>query len=669
MTFPPNRAAAALVLIVTFAVFAPSLGHEFLNWDDDHLVVENAGIRQLNPEGVTVLFTSYCVGNYTPLERLSLALDFRLWGMEPWGFHFTNNLLHALNTALFFILALRIFTCAFGTERSPAAIRWSAAIAALAFALHPLRVESVVWISERRDVLALFFLLLCVLCHWESVVSDNPGKRSLCRMGAWMLFLASLLSKASGVTLPVVLLLLDFYPLSRFGFSSMKGGRGENEPSAPRGVTRPTFGLFCCVREKIPFFVLSLIFGLIAIRGQTGRGTMLSLDVYPWASRLANSFAAVVFYVEKWILPFHLDPIYPPAPHNASLVAWPWIGCAAWVVLVTWFVTWRARKHPAPAVAWWSYLVMILPFTGVLQAGTQGAADRYTLLATIPFALVLGAAVRNAGQVTPPGASTVEPDDTSKPGKPASNTAPTPRGVTWPATIPPAPAVFILLLVWTGLTFQQMSYWKDSLTFWECVLTHNPHGFNPLNSNGAALMADGRPCQARVMFREVTRWNPRWSVGWQNLGMADARTRREDQAVAMFEKALALDVGMGAICGDAHFALADIAMKRQRFDAARRHLFMAVQDGYTAERLRNLGLALEGTGQTRLALKYVARAAQQGDVMAFVMGVGILERHGRYAEALSWLEHGYGQTRDRQLLDPQPAMRRKIGEAERKLRP
>ncbi len=595
----PNRAASVLVFAITFLVFSPALNYEFLNWDDDHLIQQNPQIQRLDAEGVVSMFTSYCVGNYTPLERLSCAVDWRVWGMNPWGFHFTNILLHSLNAVLVYFLALRIFLRAFEIPSSTS-IRWAAACAALAFALHPLRVESVVWISERRDVLSLFFLLLCALCHWTSVTSSDSARQSLCRMGAWLLFMASLLSKASGVTLPMVLLALDFYPLRRFTLSR----------DGLRDAMR-------CAWEKAPFFFLSIVFGLLAIQGQVGRGTMAGLDAYPWPSRVANTFSSLVFYIGKWLLPFHLSPIYPEASHHVSLVELLPLLCTLWVVLVTSCVVLFARRRPALLAVWWCYGVMILPFTGLLQAGAQGAADRYTCMAMIPFAILLGAGLVWACR----------------------------RGIR--SRVACGALMAAMLGGWIVRTEQQMCVWKDSPTFWEFVLRENPYGFNPLNGYGLYLMSHEKYHMASVMLRDLTRSRPAWELGWHNYGMVQGLLGRDDQAIAALHEALARRPWFG----ESHFALANVLMRKSSYAAAQHHYFMAMQDGMSADRYINLAIALQGTNQGAMAIKYLQKAADLGDPAAFHVWVGVLDSQARTADALEVLHRGYRRTRDPALKE------------------
>jgi protein O-mannosyl-transferase len=593
------------VFVITFLIFSPALDYSFLNWDDDALVRENPYIRNLSLEGIVVLFSSYCGSNYTPFERVSYALDYKVWGMNPWGFHFTNILLHSLNACGVFILSLKVFSLSFPSEGQSYARKCAfAALGAFIFALHPLRLESVVWISERRDVLSLFFLLPCVVCYLEyAKTAAHTRKGEFLYWIAFLLFVSSLLSKASGVTLPMVLLLLDFFPLKRFDFS------WPRFPSMLR-----------CILEKIPFLVVSLIIGLVAISGQHMGGAMPSDVVYPWSARIANSFLAIVFYVQKWLIPYPLSPLYETASHHASILDLKVLGCFLWICLMTIYSFRMIRKRPGLIVAWFTFLVIILPFTGLLQAGRQSATDRYTYVSMISFAMILSAwlyAVFTSDRKT------------------------------LQKVLGGGVALWIGSLVLIHIN--QIPVWENSISLWEKVLEEIPHEQIPLNNLSCALVAEKKYHLAVVMSRAATQKAPRWDDAWYNYGVALSRCGYRDRSIVAFREAVRINPGFGG----AHFALANLLFLKGDYRDARPHYFQAVQEERKPEYLVNLGIALNQTGTPSLAIKYLSWAAFQNDATAFIAWARILASRSELEQARGLLSVAYRRIPDERILELQ----------------
>jgi len=656
-----------LVFAVTFALFSPGLSHDFLNWDDTGLVVNAREIQSLKMDAIVRMFSSYCASNYTPLERLSYAIDYQLWGMEASGFCLTNILLHSINTFLLFLLAFQIFSRAFADPHSRIAshctgntrLCLAAGCAALAFGIHPLRVESVTWIAERRDVLSLFWCLLCVLFYlkWVEAPTGSSG-RSWLGLTTWIFFACSLLSKAVGVTLPLVLLLLDFYPLRRFAFSrgslarifhhSQKmisrcwmgirgrgaiycarvggGGRNELRPYEKiYEICRPG-PLGRCILEKIPYVALSLAAGWVAILGQSHRGAVISMDAYPWSARIPNAFVAIAFYAHKWVFPFPLHPIYSKAPRDTSFFEPDVLLSMMLMVLISAWSISSIRRRPGLVVAWWSYVIMIMPFTGLLQVGNPFAADRYTYFSMIPFAILMGSGLCHL----PGHASSVA-------GMAIPKMA---RGLI-------IGVVSIALGGWGVLTVRQIDIWRDSLVFWPYVQQEVPNEFNPLNNYSTTLIKHGDYFLAYVMLRETTRLRPRWDVGWYNYGIASTLTGREEQAIRAFRQNLRLNPW----AGDAHLALGNLLFIKHEIMEARRHYFASLQDQMTADCLTHLAMALYETRQPELAIKYLSWAAMERHPRAYLVWARILMSQSQTTEAISILRLGYDMTHDPEIRD------------------
>jgi len=417
-----------LALIVLVAVaFAPMLANGLV-WDDLPNLVQNTAYRELSSASLRWMFTTGFGGHYQPLSWLSLALDNRFWGQDAtFGFHLTNLCLHIVNALMVYVLAKLLLGRAFGETSSPR-LTVAALVAALAFAVHPLRVESVAWATERRDVLSLCFLLLTVVAYVKGTSATRANRRLSLLALAWCTYVCSLLSKATGMTLPVVLLLLDVYPLRRIG---------------PRGTTRWRTVLL----EKLVFAVPAVAAAMLAVWAQSQAGALWTFKLHPLSLRISEAFYGLMFYPLETLWPAHLIPLYEQRPD-----ATPWdignILGAVFVVAAT-FGTWRVRrKLPALPTAWLCYVIIVAPMLGLAQSGQQVVAERYSYVACLPFALLIGAAVGWFWR-TPGGQSSRKKISTLLVACP-------------------------LCLAMVMATRAQTRIWKDPLTLWTTTLRRAP---------------------------------------------------------------------------------------------------------------------------------------------------------------------------------------------------
>src|SRR2546428_992711 len=286
----------ALIALVTFAAFLPVLQNQFVNWDDQKNFLDNPHYRGLGWAHLRWMWTTH-MGHYIPLTWMTLGLDYLLWGMNPFGYHLTSLLLHAANAVVFFFVVRRILTLALPSpsERGDA-LAVSAGVAALVFAIHPLRVESVAWATERRDVLSGLFYLLTILLYLRASERGERGRGWY--WGTVGLFSCALLSKAIAVSVPVVLLILDVYPLRRLG-----GSTGWWSAPARRVYV-----------EKIPFVLLAAAASAIALMAQLSHDTMVSVVQLSALGRLAVSVYGLSFYLWKTVAPVNLSPLYELPP-------------------------------------------------------------------------------------------------------------------------------------------------------------------------------------------------------------------------------------------------------------------------------------------------------------------------------------------------------------------
>jgi len=426
-----TAAAAALAALATLLVFLPSLSGGWLNWDDALMVSRNPHIRGFGWDNLRWAFVSSPTGAYQPLAYLSWMLDYSLWGLDPRGYHLVNVLLHSLNASLVFLLARRLL------RGEDAAAAWAAAFAALLFALHPLRVESVAWIAERRDTLSGALWLGAILAYLRP-------KRS--PAAVYGLYLAACLAKGIAVTLPLVLLILDAWPLRRPIRES--------------------------VVEKLPMLAAGGALGALAMALQAGERATWSWGAHGLAARLAQSAYALAFYPFKTVWPSGLSPFYEMRPPLDPLEP-RFIGAAVLVVLAA-AALWRGRSgRPALAAAAGAYAVIVLPVSGLLQAGEQLVADRYSYLATIPFALLGGAALR----------------------------------ITYKRPAARAAAALIVLLLPAAAVVQQ-KYWRSSEALWRRALAMDPASPVALVNLGTGLAGSGRVREAADAFARAIASDP-----------------------------------------------------------------------------------------------------------------------------------------------------------------
>src|ERR671923_1602028 len=310
-----------VVALITGITFLPILWNQFVDWDDYDNLLNNPNYRGLGWSQIRWMFTTFHMGHYQPLSWVTLAVDYLLWGLNPVGYHLTNLVIHAANASFFYFISRQLLARALpvAADESSWRLSLSAASAALLFAIHPLRVESVAWATERRDVLAGFFFLWTIYCYLRAASSPQVHSHRRWLTAAVFIYGLSLLSKATGMTLPLALLVLDFYPLHR-----LQGGPANWLKSPLRNL----------LLEKLPFFVLALVFALSALFAQRSIGALKPLQDYDVASRMGQAFYGLSFYLWKTLVPTRLSPLCE-LPFDPQ----PWlpifISCAVITVLIT----------------------------------------------------------------------------------------------------------------------------------------------------------------------------------------------------------------------------------------------------------------------------------------------------------------------------------------------
>ncbi|TMB73939.1 MAG: tetratricopeptide repeat protein [Deltaproteobacteria bacterium] len=595
---------ALFVAIVTLAVFFPATRNEFVAWDDYELLVNNPRYRGLGWEQLRWMFSTFYMGHYQPLSWVTFGLDYLLWGMDPFGYHLTSVLLHTANAVLFFFVALRLLSLTIPPGLRDLALKAAAASAALFFAIHPLRVESVAWVTERRDVLSGLFFLATILSYLHATTVSHASsfrRRWLCV--ALIFYSLSLLSKATGVTLPVVLLVLDVYPLRRLRYVP---GTWWFGPSA-----RPIWW------EKVPFLVLAAAAAVIAPLAQHDAGAMASLRRHGLLPRLAQSSYGVVFYLWKTIWPTDLSGLYE-LPPNLNVLAWPFLLTGAVVVGITIGLFMLRHSWPAGLASWICYVIIVAPVLGIIQSGWQMVADRYSYLSCLAWAVLAGGGLYNWRE------RSIDPRRDG-------------RKFFFFAT--GAAAVIIMTL--GILTWKQVKVWHDTDLLWNHILAITDKStFKSGNVHHlvARSMVDrGDWDRAVEHFRKSIEIEPNLAPFYSDLGNALARQGRWDEAVENFQKALALNPNLSV----AHFNLGNALALQGRFGEAAAHLqdALRIKPDYT-QAYNNLGRVLAAQGQLDRAIDLFRRAVQiQPDFAEAHQSLAMaLEEKGRKEEAVQELQ-------------------------------
>src|SRR3989454_404925 len=530
--------------------------------------------------------------HYIPLTWMTFGLDYLLWGMNPVGYHLTSLLLHAANAVVFFFLVRRLLTLALPSppERGHA-VPVAAGFAALVFAIHPLRVESVAWVTERRDVLSgLFYLVTILMYLWAC----ERGARG--RGWYWLsvaVFVGALLSKSMVVNLPIVLLILDVYPLRRLGGFV---GWWWSEPARRVYV------------EKIPFALLAAAASAIALMAQLSHHSMVSVVQLSALGRLAVSAYGVSFYLWKTVAPVNLSPLYelPPTVNPGAV---PFILSYGLVLAITAIILALRRRVPGLPAVWLAYIVVLLPVLGIVQSGQQIAADRYNYLAGLGWAILAGAGLLFCSQSLG-------------------------RSKTGTLTTPPIAGVAMCVVVGLGvLTWNQVQVWHDSEKLWAHVLAMDPQSSIAENNFGVVRAGERKLAEAIEHYRRALQIRPTYADVRYNLAVALAQQSKPAEAVEHYQRALQIKPEHAGAHYNLGIALAQQGKLAEAIDHYRRAL--RLKPDY-ADAHNNLGNALARQGKPTEAIEHYQQAPHIKPYPAGAhnnWGLALANR-GQYAEAI-----------------------------------
>jgi len=569
-----NPVVCLLLTVVTLALYNPVNRHPFVNYDDDRYVTENPHVRQgLSDDTIAWSLTSTEQANWHPLTWMSHALDVSLFRLNPAGHHLTSVVLHVVNGCLLFLLLM------WATQRLGPSL-----FVAVLFAVHPMNVESVAWIAERKNVLCtLFFFLTLWAYGWYA---QKPSwERYLAVFG---LFAAGLASKPMVITLPFVLLLLDYWPLARVA--------GSLENKTPWSQL---------VLEKVPLFALSAASAIITMHAQQSGGAVRSTADFSSIVRIANAIYAYGMYLWKMFWPSHLAPLYPHPGH--SLPAWRVLLAAVVLVVVTVFV-WQFRSRRYLLVGWLFFLGALFPVIGLVQVGEAAMADRYAYIPLIGIFVMIGFGAADLSQQKNLG-------------------------------LIPSLAAATALIALSFATYRQIGYWHSNQELWSHTLSVTTNNFVAEDNLGGALILDGREEEAHAHFESAARINPRDPMSHSNLGTYYETHNHIREAVKEYEAAIAMTSDPGLLAqtyanlGAAYRGLGDDERAQESYKQALK---------YNPNQFNGwlgLGLLAQKHGKLGEAITNLSRSVElQPTARGFLALGNALQQSGRSLEALTAYE-------------------------------
>lgn len=556
---------------ITLALFWPVTNHDFVSYDDGIYITDNPHVSTgLSWPNVAWAFQTGYAGNWHPLTWISHMLDVQLFGLRPGWHHLVSLLFHAANTVLLFLLL----------NRMTGAI-WRSAFVAALFGWHPLHVESVVWAAERKDVLSAFFFMLTLLAYANYVskrseiqnpISDPNSKEKLPRWGVYygwpvIFFALGLMSKPMLVTLPLLLLLLDFWPFRRFQFAT------GNPLSAAITLQRSSTPTLQLIVEKLPFLALTIASCVATFIAQRGGGAVVPLKVLSFTERLENAIVAYGLYVAKMLWPTKLSILYPlraDVPLGAVMVS------IVVLLLITAWALWRIRSSPHLMVGWSWYVGMLVPVIGLVQVGMQQMADRYAYLPLIGVFVML------------------------------AWEAPGWLGPAYPPRIIGAAAT-VVLVACLFITSRQIGYWQNSETLFGRAAQVTTRNYVAVSNHGQALFRQGRIDEAIAEYQKAIALDSTLDAARLGLGEALMQQRKYDEAVEQLSKVVQFDPDNSA----ARLQLGVLRGRQGKYDeavAAFSELLRRDPENISAH--NNLGNVLTLQGKQDEAVKHFEKAVQ-----------------------------------------------------------
>lgn len=545
---------SALLIGITLTIYLPVTQNSFINFDDGMYVFANPMIKSpITLKNVYWAFTTFYAANWHPLTWLSHMLDYKVFGLNAGGHHLTSLLIHLTSTVLLFLVFDKM------TRR-----RWPSAFIAAAFAVHPFHVESVAWVAERKDVLCAFFWILTMGAYARYVANPQRGQYGL----VLLTFILGLMAKPMMVTLPFVLLLLDYWPLHRF----ILFDQGDNPNGPINGFTYPQRRFLALIVEKIPFFLLSAFFAIVTYYAQQSANAVNQL--IPLSARIFNALISYITYVGKMFWPLPLSVFYP---YQVDRPIWQILSAGLMLGLISLQVLRKSKSYPYLLVGWFWFMGTLVPVIGLVQVGSQSMADRYTYLPSVGIFIIIAWSLADLS-------------------------------VKWPyrkIVLSLSAAVglsFLMVLTWT-----QVGYWQNSLSLFQHAVKVTTGNFKANDLLGFTYMEQGKLDQAIFHFREAIRIKPDYGSAHNNLGLALERQGKVNQAITQYLEAIRFQPG----CSEAHYNLGIIMFRQGKPEAAIAYFNSALRiNRQYAEAYNNLGVVLYAQGKIAEAIELYSRALE-----------------------------------------------------------
>lgn len=522
-----------LILLVTAAVYWPAKDAHFV-WDDEVYITKNPHFQAGRESGIGWTLTSTYSANWHPLTWISHQADMAVFGLNPRAHRLVNLTFHLINTGLLFV-CLRVLTRRL----------WPSVFVAALFALHPLHVESVAWVAERKDLLSTFFLLLAVLSYVHYRRRPAPARYFL----VLTLFAFGLMAKPMVVTFPFLLLLLDFWPLDRLQ------GR----------IAFPS--ILWLVREKIPFFALTVGSSIITFAAQAGSGAVAPVERNPIPVAVMNALVAYVTYLRKTIWPSDLAAFYPYPP--SGIPGWKAAGAFVFLTAVSYLAIHFRKRRPYLLAGWLWYVGMLVPVIGLVQVGAQAMADRYTYVPLLGIFIIIAWGT----------------DELTRKWRRRTTTL--------------FGAAVVLLVILAGLTRRQAGFWRDERALWRHALEVTDGNWMAHSNLGVILRRENKEEEAIVQLRAALKTYPEHLNSLNALGKALRRLGRNQEAIDVYQKAL--DIMPDA---DTYYSLGNALMDLNRDEAALKAFRRAVEmkpDAYSA--YNNMGITYRKLGRLQEAVE------------------------------------------------------------------
>ncbi|HON58510.1 MAG TPA: tetratricopeptide repeat protein [Smithella sp.] len=545
--------AAVVLIALVLVIYWPVQHYGFINFDDQVYVADNFRIQHgITSKSLKDAFTSLNTGLWHPLTVLSFLFEYPLFGLNAGGYHWSNVIFHLLNSVMLFVLL-----------RSMTGAVWRSAFVAVLFAVHPMNVESVAWIAERKNVLSTFFWILTMLLYVAYV--RNPGWKRY----VWVCvsFVLGLLSKPMLVTLPFVLLLMDYWPLNRTFFNPAMEAQS---PFAGWAGKRKTSFL---IAEKIPLFALTIVSVAITLYCARRINSLVGLEEVSLSDRLGNAFYAYVSYMKKLFWPQDLAVFYPFVHQQTVQI----VSAIAGILILTLFVCRYVRKIPYGAVGWFWYLGTLVPVIGIVQNGPYAMADRFVYVPFIGLFLAMAWAGHDMGTKNPFLKKYL------------------------------AVAAVLVIAVFSVAARAQVKIWADTTTLFEDAVRKNPSNYMAYQVLALEFARQGKHDRALAYNDIAIRLDPRSSMAYNNKGLVLLAMGKKEEALKNFEKAIAVN----KFFADAYHNLGQFYLDEKDWDKTIAYSFKAVAaNPEYVKSYNNLGVAFLKKGEIAESIKYLKKALQ-----------------------------------------------------------